>query len=252
MKKWQITDYILAGIFVLAVLVYPGIVFFTGNSVNQMLTFFLYVAAGISIQILFLHVMNRKAVKVLPLVATILFAIWCIWLYCTSPDWKNATMEDLIVDCISPMIGCLLACSTYNMKKQLALWTALSVVVMLLFPGLTVAFIKSDAAMAVCFLLFFAVNPLYNVMAGIFAGRKMKEMWGMPIISSVLFLLGTWIFFDMGERAFVLYAAVYLMLGIIAMFVSLVMDKRKKKAAEPESVPEEVQEQIDNGGRIRQ
>jgi hypothetical protein len=35
----------------------------------------------------------------------------------------------------------------------------------------------------------------------------------------VLFLIGTWIFFDMEETAFILYAAVYLALGIAAMFI---------------------------------
>ena len=113
--------------------------------------------------------------------------------------------------------------------KKLFFWTVLTTIMMLGLPGLTVAFVKSNAAMAICFLLFFAINPLYSVMVGIFAGRKFRELWSLPVISAVLFLLGTWIFFDMGEMAFVLYAAVYLMLGLAAMFVSLVMNKRKNR-----------------------
>ena len=46
------------------------------------------------------------------------------------------------------------------MKKNIILWLAVSAVVMLAFPWLTVIFVKGDAGMAVCFLLFFAVNPL--------------------------------------------------------------------------------------------
>lgn len=228
MKKWQIIDYILAGIAVLAILIYLGILFFTGKSVTPMLTFFLYAVAGVCTQVLFLHVSKWKGLKVLPLATAILIAVWGIWLYCTSPDWKNADMEDLIVDYISPMIGCLLAVSTYKMNKWLALWTALSAVVMLVLPGLAVNFIKSDAGMAVCFLLFFGVNPIYSILAGVFAGRRMNAMWGLPIITAVLFLLGAWIFFDMGEQAFILYGTVYLVLGVIALLVSFFRTKKGK------------------------
>lgn len=126
--------------------------------------------------------------------------------------------------------------------KKLVFWIILSAVVMLGLPGLTVAFIQSNAAMAICFLLFFAIDPLYSFMLGVFAGKKPGELWSLPVISAGLFLLGTWIFFDMGEPAFVLYAGVYLVLGFVAMLVSLVMDKRKKKTAEPEKAPEEIQE----------
>lgn len=44
-----------------------------------------------------------------------------------------------------------------------------------------------------------------------------KRLWSLPVISAALFLIGTWVFFDMGETAFILYAAVYLVLGIAAM-----------------------------------
>lgn len=111
--------------------------------------------------------------------------------------------------------------------KKLIFWTILSAVVMLGFPGFTVAFIKSNVAMAICFLLFFAIDPLYSVLLGVFAGKKLRELWGLPVISAGLFLLGTWIFFDMGESAFILYAVVYLVLGFVAMLVSAIMNNRK-------------------------
>lgn len=112
--------------------------------------------------------------------------------------------------------------------KKLIFWTILSAVVMLGFPGFTVAFIKSNAALAICFLLFFAIDPLYSVLLGVFAGKKPGELWSLPVISAGLFLLGTWIFFDMGETAFVLYAAVYLVVGLIAMLISKIMNTKKK------------------------
>ena len=100
---------------------------------------------------------------------------------------------------------------------------------MLAFPWLAVTFVKGDAGMAVCFLLFFAVNPLYSVIIGAYAGKDVKHLWSLPVISAVLFLIGTWIFFDMGETAFILYAAVYLIIGIMAMLISMFIRKKTQK-----------------------
>lgn len=112
------------------------------------------------------------------------------------------------------------------MKKNYIIWLILSIVVMFLLPWAAVTFVKGDAGMAACFLLFFAVNPLYSIVIGIFAGRNLKEMWSLPVISAVLFLLGTWIFFDMGEIAFLMYAGVYFVIGMAAMFVSALISRR--------------------------
>ena len=111
------------------------------------------------------------------------------------------------------------------MKKNIILWMAASAVVMLAFPWLAATFVKGDAGMAVCFLLFFAVNPLYSVLIGAFAGKDIRRLWSLPVISSALFLIGTWIFFDMEELAFILYAAVYLVLRIAAMLIKKKMQK---------------------------
>ena len=115
------------------------------------------------------------------------------------------------------------------MKKNIILWLAASAVVMLAFPWLAVTFVKGDAGMAVCFLLFFAVNPLYSMIIGAFAGKDVKHLWSLPVISAVLFLIGTWIFFDMGETAFILYAAVYLIIGIMAMLISMFIRKKTQE-----------------------
>ncbi len=95
------------------------------------------------------------------------------------------------------------------MKKDFILWVVTSTVVMLELPWLAVTFIKGDAGMAVCLLLCLAVNPL--------VGKNIRHLWSLPVISPALFLIGTWIFFEIGETAFILYAAVYLALGIGAV-----------------------------------
>ena len=115
------------------------------------------------------------------------------------------------------------------MKQNIILWLAASAVVMLVFPWLEVTFVNGDAGMAVCFLLFFAVNPIYSVIIGAFAGKDIRHLWSLPFISAVLFLIGTWIFFDMGETAFILYTVVYLAIGIVAMLISMFIRKKMQK-----------------------
>ena len=104
--------------------------------------------------------------------------------------------------------------------KKTVLWLALSLLIMLAFPWLAVRFVGGDGGMAVCFLLFFAVDPLHSVLLGVFAGRHAKTRWALPLVSAALFLAGAWALFDPRETAFLLYAAGYLFLGYAAMLIT--------------------------------
>ena len=98
---------------------------------------------------------------------------------------------------------------------------------MLLLPWCAVTFVKGDGGMAVCFLLFFAINPMAAICVGIFAGKKLRTAWFQPLLLSAMFLLGTWIFFDMGERAFLFYAATYMLLGYSAAVIAAIHGRVK-------------------------
>lgn len=113
------------------------------------------------------------------------------------------------------------------MKKQLIIWSIISALVMLMLPWIAVAFAHGDTGMAICFILFYAINPIYSVLVGCQASKDVKNLWALPIISAVLFLIGTWIFFTITETIFIVYAVIYLVLGLIAM---LVAPKLAKKA----------------------
>ena len=115
------------------------------------------------------------------------------------------------------------------MKKNIIFWLAVTAAIMLALPWLAVTLVKGNAGMAVCFLLFFALNPLYSVILGVFAGKDMKHLWSLPVISAVLFLIGAWVLFEMGEMAFILYAVVYLVLGIAAMLISMIIRKKAQR-----------------------
>lgn len=106
------------------------------------------------------------------------------------------------------------------MKKTYLFTVALSIAVMLLLPWMTVLFVRGDGGMAVCFLLFFCVDPLFCVASGILAGWQKQPLWLVPLIPSAAFLAGTWLIFEPGEPAFVRYALVYLLIGAAAFIIS--------------------------------
>ncbi len=106
------------------------------------------------------------------------------------------------------------------MKKNFN-WAVGSAIVMLLLPWAAVSFLPGDAGMAVCFLLFYAVNPVCSVAAGVSAGKNPKALWMRPVLPAVFFLAGAWTFFDLWEIAFVFYAGVYLTIGMISMLFSM-------------------------------
>ncbi len=106
------------------------------------------------------------------------------------------------------------------MKKSVSIWVIATLVIMLLLPWLAATFVKSDAGMAVCLLLFYVVNPIYFIVLGIASGKNMKSMWWQPLLSSCMFLAGIWLFFTVEETAFFIYAGIYLALGGIAMLIS--------------------------------
>lgn len=115
-----------------------------------------------------------------------------------------------------------------TMTKRTIISLLIAALVALLLPWFAVTFVKGDNGMAVCFLMFFAVNPVTAILLGIFSGGDVRAAWFQPLLFAALFLLGTWVFFTMAEMAFVLYAAAYLILGYAAMLLAWCAAKRKR------------------------
>lgn len=115
-----------------------------------------------------------------------------------------------------------------TMKKIIA-WLIASAAILLALPWLAVTFVKSDAGMAVSLFLFFVLNPIYAICAGAYAGKDIKKFWVLPVITALFFLAGAWWFFELGESDFILYALVYLILGIAAMLLSQFVRKKRQK-----------------------
>lgn len=109
------------------------------------------------------------------------------------------------------------------------LWSAGAVFLLVLLPWLIVTLVRSDAGMAACFLLFYAIDPVYAIAAGMFAGKDPRRLWFLPLLTPLLFLAGTWLCFEPGEPAFVTYALMYFLLGGTTMFIFMIMTNGRRK-----------------------
>lgn len=113
---------------------------------------------------------------------------------------------------------------TYN--RQLIIWLSATVVVMFVLPFAVARLASECSGMALCMMLFLIINPIYSVILGFKCGKNIRRMWNLPLVSSLAFLAGTWLFFDIKEVWFLIYAAIYLALGWIAMFIRKAYPKR--------------------------
>ena len=114
------------------------------------------------------------------------------------------------------------------MKKNLGAMAAI-LVVMFGFPWAAVTFAPGDAAMAICFVLFFGVNAMESLYVGIFSGMAVKERWYLPFVNSAAFLLGVWTVFEWGNPDFQGYAIAYLVLSVLTMLITIVVVRNIRK-----------------------
>lgn len=105
-------------------------------------------------------------------------------------------------------------------RRIIMKWVVITVAIMFALPFCVTWFAHADAGMALSMILFFIANPLYSAILGFRCGRNLRQMWYLPLVSSVAFLAGTWLFFGIKEWWFVIYAFVYLIIGWIAMGIS--------------------------------
>ena len=114
------------------------------------------------------------------------------------------------------------------MKKYIK-WTVFSLAILFILPLLAAKFAGSSG-MALCFIMFFAINPIFFVVEGIAIGKEIKKHWFMPLVSALIYLLSMWVVFDMGETAFILYSGIYLAIGIVVMLITFAVNHRKEQA----------------------
>lgn len=105
-------------------------------------------------------------------------------------------------------------------SRVVVTWIAVTVVVMFALPFAVARLASECSGMALCMILFFIVNPIYSAVLGFRCGRNVSRMWHLPLVSSIAFLVGTWLFFDIKEVWFIIYSSAYLLIGWTAMRIS--------------------------------
>lgn len=100
-------------------------------------------------------------------------------------------------------------------KSYIAIVTML--VVMLILPLIAVRIVSSDAGMALCFILFFAVNPLMVISLSVMAGTELRKLWWVPLLAAVLFPVFFSIIVTELVKDLFVYSVLYLAVGLLAM-----------------------------------
>mgnify|MGYP001055247329 CR=1 FL=1 len=116
-------------------------------------------------------------------------------------------------------------------RQAIVLWLTITVIVMFVLPFVVAKFAPEHSGMALCMILFYIVNPIYSFILGLRCGRNVRRMWNLPFVSSIAFLAGTWLIFDIKEVWFVIYASVYMIIGVTAMGISKYLNNKKKNDA---------------------
>ena len=93
---------------IIGILVYLGIQFFTGYGPDNITQAVLLIIIAASIQLIFCRFFNWRILKVIPVIWTLLLAVWGTWLYLTSESWLGAEFIDLLCGYITPFIGCMI------------------------------------------------------------------------------------------------------------------------------------------------
>ncbi len=113
-------------------------------------------------------------------------------------------------------------------RRIIITWIAITVAVMFVFPFAVARLASECSGMALCMILFLIINPIYSAILGFRCGRDIRRMWNLPLVSSIAFLAGTWLFFDIKEAWFIIYASVYLIIGWTVMGISKYINNQKK------------------------
>lgn len=111
-------------------------------------------------------------------------------------------------------------------RRIIITWIAVTVAVMFALPFAVARLASECSGIALCMILFFIVNPIYSAILGFRCGKDIRRMWNLPLVSSIAFFAGTWLFFDIKEVWFIIYASVYLIIGWTAMGINKYLNKR--------------------------
>ncbi len=113
------------------------------------------------------------------------------------------------------------------MKK--VLYAVLLSLLVLFFPALLAVLFAGTNGMAICFILFFAVNPVFFAVLGYFCSLAFRTRWYLPLIAATVYVLSMIVLFDPTESAWYIYAGLYLFISLAVGVTAAVVKKSKAK-----------------------
>ena len=79
-----------------------------------------------------------------------------------------------------------------KVKKKILIILSIMLCVLLILPFIFIKISKPHEFMGITMMLFFVVNPLTTAIINSMIGKDIKEMWWMPILFCIVFLLSYW------------------------------------------------------------
>ena len=116
-----------------------------------------------------------------------------------------------------------------SVSKKIIISTVLSAVVMFGISG--IALIPKEAlnaALILCVILIFVINPLFMVFIGIFNGAQFDKPWFVPIIPVAMFVAALCVFQTFDWYSLV-YPLGYLVIGEISALLTFLVKEQKQK-----------------------
>ena len=112
------------------------------------------------------------------------------------------------------------------MKTRTIIALILTLLVMVLVPVLTVFTVMSTDTLGLMFLYTMVLNPIVSIAIGILAGWGDKLQWYLPAANAVVYLIASAVIMGF-DVSWLIGAAVYLVLGIAAAYVTGSVKKHK-------------------------
>lgn len=116
-----------------------------------------------------------------------------------------------------------------KIKYKIISSIAVLLLVMLVFPLLVINFAEARDALGWVIILFLGVNPITSIILGILAGTDIRKLWWIPLVVAIAFPLLYWLVLKTVILELFVYSGMYLVVGIIVMFITKLIKKNVKK-----------------------
>lgn len=118
---------------------------------------------------------------------------------------------------------------TEQVDRTYLIWLIAAAALLVGAPAAGVLLTPAEWGMFVSFILLLVADPVFFVLAGGMAGSNPKKYFTLILAAAGLFVLGAWIAFEMFQPDFLIYAAAYLIIGFVSLWVSWLISRRALK-----------------------